>query len=191
MSETVDVSLAPGTSARVRSLADLKPPTPVWFLDLRLADRTGTELARNFYWLSTTEDVLDYENNLWFVTPAKGFADFTALAELPEVELELSSTIERRTPELEVAVRMINPTEALAFFVELRLVNPRDESYLPVLWDDNYVSLLPGEERLVRARLPQTDDVAGAAVIASGWNVPVTAVALDVEPVGRGRAGAD
>lgn len=186
---THEVAIDGGASSLLVSLAHLEPPTPVWFLDLRLADREGQEIARNFYWLSTTEDVLDWENSLWFVTPAKGFADFSALDQLPEVTLEVAAAIERPAPDLEIVVRLTNPTDAVAFFVELRLVNARDESYLPVLWDDNYLTLLPGEERLVRARVPRAGVLEGAAVVVSGWNVPAIAAALQSGAITTNRQG--
>jgi exo-1,4-beta-D-glucosaminidase len=188
-STTRGVGIDGGASSELLSLAHLEPPTPVWFLDLRLADREGREVARNFYWLSTTEDVLDWENSLWFVTPTKVFADFSALDQLPEVTLEVAAAIERPAPDLEIAVRLTNPTDAVAFFVELRFVNARDESYLPVLWDDNYLTLLPGEERLVRARVPRAGALEGAAVVVSGWNVPEAAAALGAGSLTSGRPG--
>ena len=186
---TREVAIDGGSSSMLLSLAGLEPPTPVWFLDLRLADREGLEVARNFYWLSTTEDVLDWEGSLWFVTPTKSFADFTALNQLPEVALEVEAGVERPAPDLEIWVRLTNPTDAVAFFVELRFVNARDESYLPVLWDDNYLTLLPGEERLVRARLPHAGALDGAAVTIAGWNVPETAAALSAGTATSSRQG--
>ncbi len=39
---------------------------------------------------------------------------------------------------------------AVAFQVRLRLANKKDDlDVVPVFWDDNYFSLLPGEERLM------------------------------------------
>ena len=67
----------------------------------------------------------------------------------------------------------------LAFAVELRIVDPTtDRSILPVLLDDNYVSLLPGEDRVLTARFPQADDVSGAVVKIAGWNVAETTLEL-------------
>lgn len=179
MSETRTIDLEANASRELLSLADLKPPTPVWFLDLRLADTGGAELARNFYWLSTKPDVLDYEASEWFVTPVASYADFTALRELPEVDLEASAALMTQGNAAGVTVRLRNPSDRLAFAVELRIVDPStDRSILPVLLDDNYVSLLPGEERVLTARFPQTDDVSGAVVKIAGWNVPESTLEL-------------
>jgi exo-1,4-beta-D-glucosaminidase len=45
-------------------------------------------------------------------------------------------------------------------------------SILPVFWDDNYVSLLPGETRVISARFLK-EDLKGETPIfrLSGWNV--------------------
>jgi exo-1,4-beta-D-glucosaminidase len=166
----IELELGPGGSKPAVSLADLAPPTPVWFLDLRLIDGAGEEVARNFYWLSTEADVLDYDNNLWFVTPTKEYADFSALAELPEVELDV---LVSRTDGPEgpvVHITLDNPSEALAFFTELRILDADGNSILPVLLDDNYVSILPGEGRALTARLPEGTDMTGATLVIQGWN---------------------
>jgi exo-1,4-beta-D-glucosaminidase len=165
--QSYEIDLPPAGAQPVVSFAGQQAPTPVWFLDLRLNDGTGAEVARNFYWLSTEPDVLDYENNLWFVTPTKEFANFTALNDLPEVELEVAVTGDGSG----VSVQLGNSTDALAFFVELRVVDAEGNSILPVLWDDNYVSILPGESRELTARFPGADDVSGARLMVEGWNV--------------------
>jgi hypothetical protein len=51
-------------------------------------------------------------------------------------------------------------------------------SILPVLWEDNYVSLLPGESRELTARFPRVDDVSGATLVVQGWNVGITETKL-------------
>jgi len=171
--QSYEIDLPPAGAQPLVSLADQESPTPVWFLDL-LHDASGAEVARNFYWLSTEPDVLDYENNLWFVTPTREFADFTALDDLPEAVLEVSASGDGA----EVTVQLSNPTDALAFFVELRVVDAAGSSILPVLWDDNYVSILPGESRVLKARFPAEDDVSGATLAVQGWNVGAMEVGL-------------
>jgi exo-1,4-beta-D-glucosaminidase len=172
--QSYELELPPAGAQPLVSLVDLESPTPVWFLDLRLHDAAGSEVARNFYWLSTKPDVLDYENNLWYVTPTKGFADLTALADLPEVGLETSAVADGS----EVAVQLSNTSDALAFFVELRVVGGDGSSILPVLWDDNYVSILPGESRELRVRFPTKDDVSDARLALQGWNVKAMEIEL-------------
>jgi len=181
-SKTLTVDAAPGKPVRLLELPSIDDVTPVYFLELKLRGADQTVLGRNFYWLSTKPDVLDEEGSEWFVTPNKSFADFTALAKLPPVALEVRGAQGSPPGEPSFEVTLHNPTEALAFFVELRLVAPATgHSILPVLWDDNYVSLLPGETRSVRVRVPgaAAEQVESARLEYSGWNVPDGSVGFD------------
>jgi exo-1,4-beta-D-glucosaminidase len=65
-----------------------------------------------------------------------------------------------------------NPTKNLAFFVRLKVDKGKaGEEILPVLWQDNYISLLPGEKREISASY-RASDSGGAApyVEVKGWN---------------------
>jgi len=57
----------------------------------------------------------------------------------------------------------------------LQLTGRGDQEALPVLWEDNYLSLLPGETRVVTATY-RVRDLGGALpqLVVSGWNVPRT-----------------
>jgi exo-1,4-beta-D-glucosaminidase len=181
-SKTLAVEVAPGKPNRLLELPSLDDLTPVYFLDLKLKAPDRSVLARNFYWLSTKPDVLDEAGSEWFVTPNKSFADFTALDDLPPVTLQAHASLEARRDEPSFEVTLHNPTEALAFFVELRLVNPATgRSILPVVWDDNYVSLPPGETRSLRARLPRAtaDEIEKVRLEYSGWNVKDAVLGID------------
>jgi len=60
----------------------------------------------------------------------------------------------------------------LAFFVRLKVEGVHGDEILPVVWTDNYVSLLPGEKREVTATYrPSELGTAKATVEVSGWNV--------------------
>ena len=45
------------------------------------------------------------------------------------------------------------------------------DEILPVLWDDNYFSLLPGESRTVTARYPDANLPSAAVLRVDGWNL--------------------
>ena len=66
-----------------------------------------------------------------------------------------------------------NPTNSLAFFVRLKLNKGQGgEEILPVVWQDNYISILPGEKREVTATY-RVSNLGGAkpSVEVHGWNV--------------------
>jgi exo-1,4-beta-D-glucosaminidase len=173
-SENHDLDAAPISST---TLCHLRPaPEPgAYFVDLRLFAVDGRLVSRNFYWLASPMDVLDPANTDWNHTPAKAFADFTALRRLPRARLNVSvERLERfvddATAEL-VRLELRNPTDHLAFFVQLRLVDGNGDDVLPVVWTDNYVSLLPGESMTVRGQLLAGTRAGPLALEVRGMNV--------------------
>jgi hypothetical protein len=67
-----------------------------------------------------------------------------------------------------VIVALKNESKSVAFFMHLRAVrNGTDEEIAPAFWEDNFVSLLPGESRtLTVSGLPDNPEIKLA-----GWNV--------------------
>ena len=141
----------------------------LYFLKLTLEDSAGKEVDSNFYWLSTRPDVMQWEKNDWFHVPVTSHADLTALATLPAPRLAVSARAqappagEGRT----AVVRVANTGKTLAFQVRLKMSAGAKE-LLPVLWEDNYFTLLPGESREVDVSYPAG---AGTATVeALAWN---------------------
>jgi exo-1,4-beta-D-glucosaminidase len=75
-------------------------------------------------------------------------------------------------------LKVKNPTGVIAFFIFLDLVDPfTDKPILPVYWADNYVTLLPGEERTYMAKYFLRDSGSDEPVIkVNGWNVDMVTV---------------
>ena len=159
---------------RVLVLPEPAGLTSTYFVSLKLADASGKLLSSNFYWLSTKPDTLGEpkEGSSWYYRPTEQYADFTALNELPRVDLNLSARSERRGEEGVTRVTIENPSKSLAFFVRLKVNQPGGEEILPVIWEDNYVSLLPGEKREVSATYA-ADQLRGSQPVVElqGWNV--------------------
>ena len=166
---------AADSTAKVFGLPQIDGLSPVYFLDLRVTDSTGNLVGSNFYWLSTRPETLDWSKSNWYTTPTTSYADYSSLAQLPKVKLNFASRTERGN-DSENAVTHVtveNPSKSLAFFVRLKLDKSKGgEEILPVVWQDNYISLLPGEKREITATYH-----AGSAggvkpeVEISGWNV--------------------
>ncbi|HSP05667.1 MAG TPA: glycoside hydrolase family 2 TIM barrel-domain containing protein, partial [Acidobacteriota bacterium] len=159
-----------------KKVLDLQAPegVPVYFLSLKLKGQDGAVLADNFYWLSAKPDVLDFEKSDWFYTPSKDYADFSALNKLPAANIE----VEEHLLANGIAVTLKNPGTQIAFFLELKAVGDRTgRPILPVFWDDNYVSLLPGETKILKAQF-SAGDLRGEKPLlqVSGWNVSPTMV---------------
>src|SRR5208282_2615409 len=111
-------------------------------------------VGSNFYWLSTKPETLDWAKSNWYMTPTKSYADYTSLAQLPKVKLNVSSRSGRDGNGEDAVTRVTveNPSKSLVFFVRLKLDKGKGgEEILPVVWQDNYISLLPGEKREITA----------------------------------------
>ncbi len=158
---------------KIFTLPDIAGLSPTYFLRLTVADSTGKIVGSNFYWLSTSAETLDWEKSNWYATPTATYADFTALKQLPRVKLNVTSSSDRKGDDEITRARLQNPTKDLAFFVRLKVDKGRGgEEILPVIWQDNYISLLPGETREITATYHASDlGTAKPFVEVSGWNV--------------------
>jgi exo-1,4-beta-D-glucosaminidase len=123
---------------KVPQLSDL---TPVYFVKLELLDSNGKVLSDNFYWESTK-------------TPM----DFSELSKLENVKLDLTSKSEESKSEFKVTVKIKNTTQKLSFMNRLAVIrNDNNEEVLPTIWSDNFITLLPGEEKTVEANIAKKD----------------------------------
>jgi len=173
LTQETAVDAAADSTSKVLTLPELHNPSPVYFLLLRLEDSAGKLVGSNFYWLSAKPETLDWERSNWYTTPTASFADYTALSQLPKVKLKVRGRSERKGEETVTHVTLENPTKTLAFFVRLKVNRGAGgEEILPVIWQDNYISLLPGEKREITATYRSSRlGTARAAVEVSGWNV--------------------
>ena len=160
----------PITSNKVFELPRFRTISTTHFLHLGLSDSGGDTIATNLYWLSTKPDVLDYERKVtpWeYYTPSKEYANLTGLNALPQADLEVKCRIDEQGG---IVVDLANHGDGIAFFIELLLTDESTgEPVVPIFWQDNYVSLLPGEARTVTA---QVESPTGRpALLVRGWNV--------------------
>ena len=149
-----------------------------YFLRLTLLGKSGEERSDNFYWLSKKPDEMSWAGSTWYYTPVKSYADMKDLQELPKVDLDAVALIEKNG---KVNITIKNSGNSLAFMVRLRMIDGvSKEEILPVFWDDNYFSLLPGEMKTIAAEY-QTDFVSNQKTMIniSGWNINDQSVGLD------------
>jgi exo-1,4-beta-D-glucosaminidase len=172
--QQASVDVAPNTSARLFVLPAPKELDRTYFVGLDLADKHGHMKSRNFYWLSTNAETLGEPKpgSDWYYTPTRQFADLTDLAKLWPAKLHVSAISERKEGEGITRVRLENSEGALAFFVHLKVIaGEHGKEILPILWEDNYVSLLPGEKREISASYaPELLGGATPVVEVEGWN---------------------
>jgi exo-1,4-beta-D-glucosaminidase len=84
------------------------------------------------------------------------YADLTGLREMPVVDLDVEHRFAATEDGYTIEVTLSNPDDRLAFFVELAVVGKNSGRLAaPVLWSENYVSLMPGETRSIRGEIPR------------------------------------
>ena len=177
-SQQTAVDATADSTNKILTLPDMDGLSPTYFLVLRLEDANGRIVGSNFYWLSSKPETLDWEKSNWYTTPTSSYADYTGLAQLPKVRLNVVHHTERKggAGNSEYAITHVvleNPSKSLAFFVRLKVVKGKNgDEILPVLWQDNYVSLLPGERRELTATYQAQELGTSVPVVeVSGWNV--------------------
>ena len=157
-SEEKAISLGDDEVLKLVDLPQLKGENKVFFLDLKLKNNAGENVSDNFYWLSTKKDKMDWSNTLWYYTPQKQYADFTAINTMEQVDVSAKKEIVSQGNEWEMNVTVTNPSDKLAFFIELMATKKSDgSSILPVFWSDNYISLAPGESKTLNLKFYSKD----------------------------------
>jgi len=168
-------------SKEIYKLPELNNLTSVYFLDLRVYDKNNIEVDNSIYWLSTQKDVIDWDAAKklpWpYYSPSKQFADYTALDKLEKIELEYDYVFEKEGDMGRSTLKVKNPTNTIAFFTFFDLVDSStDQPILPIYWNDNYITLIPGEVRTYKASF-NLEDMKGEKPVlkVKAWNVePIT-----------------
>jgi exo-1,4-beta-D-glucosaminidase len=169
-SKSAHADLGPDAVVRSFQLPESFGSAKTYFLRLTLKDQAGSELSRNYYWLSHRKEIPGPGVFYPFYLPTIRYADFKELDALPKAALSVSSSVGKDLAgQIVRKVTVTNPSSALAFAVRLKVDNASGDEILPVLWQDNYFALLPGETRTLEARYAGVGDQ--EHVEWSGWNV--------------------
>lgn len=166
-------SVQPDGVSKAFRVSEPENITSTYFLNLQLFAPSGELLSRNLYWLSSRPDVPDFSKTEWYYTPLSQFTDFAALQDLSKATVTASINVSDAGNETAARVSIENTGSGLAFLVRLRLLKGKDGAeVLPVFWDDNYISLLPGEKREITVHVRNHDlDGAQPVLAVDGFNV--------------------
>jgi len=178
--KTIELNLPAESNFKAFEVPSIPSLTPTYFLRLLLQNSQGQTISSNFYWLSTRDDLLDFQKSTWFYTPTTSYADMTSLRELKPTTVVVSGRTERRNGDETAHVTLSNPSKTLAFFIRLQIKKGRTGSdVLPIIWQDNYFSLLPGEKRDISAAYKvRALEKTRPFLKVEGWNVSPTLVPL-------------
>lgn len=109
--------------------------TPLHFIRLELKDAEGKLISENFYWRNGVNDL-----------------DYTDLNELPETYLSMSvhKEVDKDKGIGIMHLRIKNNSSTVSFGNRFRIVNRKSgKRVLPVIMNDNYLTLMPGEEKTI------------------------------------------
>jgi exo-1,4-beta-D-glucosaminidase len=171
-----NLQVEPGGAVEAMTLPRFPDSSDVFFVRCQLLAGDGTMLAENVYWQSQKDDDVGEHDSAFGLKPAS-WADMTALNTMPQVALELSAKHSASAVEDHITVRLRNPSEHIAFFERAAVTGAKDgEELLPIEYDNNYVSVFPGETVEIRGVLPQSAKAAWVRL--DGYDTPQTVVAI-------------
>jgi hypothetical protein len=126
----------------------------VHFLRLTLS-RGATILSTNLYLRGVVDD------------------DLRAIRDLPKVRVQATTSAQRDGEIWKLTTQLHNPTPTPALMVRLKAVREMaGDRILPAIYDDNYVTLMPGETRTIATELNHADTRGQKPkIVLSGFNV--------------------
>jgi hypothetical protein len=121
-------------------IPEIKGLSPVYFVKLELRNKKGILVSENLYWLSS-----------------KIPADMKELSKIEPVELKVATSSEETGKEIRISFYLKNPSDKLSFSNRLVITRSNGEEVLPTFWNDNFISLFPGEQITVKAVIAKED----------------------------------
>ncbi len=178
---------AKATAVTVPAVSGL---STTYLAKLVLTDSSGKEVSRNVYWLSTKADTLNWGGSDWYYTPQSAFADLSGLNNLGQSAVgATANSVAGADGNTTTTVTLKNTSggKLPAFYVDTKVVDSAGKPVLPVEWNDNAMSLWPGETTTLTAKY-RTADLKGSkpSVRVSGWNTGTQTVPADGSGPGPG-----
>ncbi len=136
----------------VKTVVDRRAQDQGVFLCLQILDKNKNKLSENIYWIKDAQ------------------GNYSGLQNMQASQLQIDAS---KAVNGNIEVTLTNPAKApLAFFNRLSLVDQATHKrVLPVFYSDNYISVLPGEQKkVVLEYQPKTKEQMPQLSV-SGWNL--------------------
>jgi exo-1,4-beta-D-glucosaminidase len=162
-----------------------RTPASVYFVELVLK-QNGNVVDRNVYWLSTQQDAVNWTKTLGQPQATLSqYADLTSLQSLPRASVTASATTTAQSgpdgADRATVVTITNTSSSTVAFL-LRTDIRRgtasgqelsgDNELQSSIWQDNDITLFPGESQTLTVTWNSADLHGAAAVVSiSGWNL--------------------
>ena len=159
------------STARIFKMEYPENLTDVQFIKLRLFRIEGL-LSDNFYWHGLPDNDIKLGGRSFYYHELIE-SNYKALNKMPKVKIESNTTITRIADEWYLNTRLSNETDHPALMIRLKVVGKKSgQRILPVLYSDNYISLMPGDQKLVKMEF-NNEDTGGEqpAVVITGFNL--------------------
>ena len=135
-----DITAAPNSVVNIYNLntsgkKKLSTMQGMFLLKLSLFDDEGEMVSENTYWKTTLGSTRD---------------DYRKLNDIPQADVSSEfSIVEADGTTIRTTATLKNHSSTPAFAIRLRLVDDKNQRILPVIMDDNYITLLPGESKTI------------------------------------------
>lgn len=165
--KVVDFSMEPISSKKICTIENTLKNS---FVSLKICDREGKQIAENFYSLSSVPNKYDWGKTNWIGTRLLEFADFKDLNKMPLVKLDAS--VQKNKNGKVIHVKLENTSSTIALFTCLKLQRANGEIIYPVYWENNYMSIMPGEKLTLDCDITDIrQNVQDWFVTVSGYNI--------------------
>lgn len=116
------------------------------------------------------EDKILSENFYWRGIES---GNYQALNELPKVNLETSTSLKRKGDQWLMETVLQNTTDVPILMIRLKITDKTSgERILPALYSDNYISLMPGESKVIHMSVKKEDSRGHKPTVeVSGFNI--------------------
>jgi Exo-beta-D-glucosaminidase Ig-fold domain/Glycosyl hydrolases family 2/Glycosyl hydrolases family 2, TIM barrel domain/Concanavalin A-like lectin/glucanases superfamily len=157
---TVDADSNAVTPTLHLPIPSLTEKNPLVFVRLEMRDKKNSLIADNFYWIA--HDGKSYQG----------------LNSLPPASIETTASLAPPLPATSEQeniwnVHLKNTGTSPSVAMKLTLFHADNTRVLPAYYSDNYISLLPGEERTIVVHVPSgAEELNNVHFTLRGWNLP-------------------
>jgi hypothetical protein len=117
--------------------------------------RGGKELSSNFYLHGLAEE------------------DYQGIRSLESARVDAKSSVQRRGSQWRITTRLHNSSDLPALMVRVKAVREKSgDPILPAIYNDNYVALMPGENKTILVELENADTRGeDPRIVVEGYNL--------------------
>jgi hypothetical protein len=156
-----DASPNATTDGFVIDLNGILDANRIVLIKLELRDSSGALLSDNFYWLG-----------------ADG-ASYRALNRVAASSVSATAKLARSGDRVRVHVQLRNTGSTVSLLDKLTLLDAKGQRVLPAYYSDNYVSLLPGESRIVDIEYSANTTSEASKLAIRGWNMATEIISIE------------